>query len=212
MALRITGKRFRCRTMLQNVALVMASPTQNTIGSGSCLCCANYSCCCSVVGFLTSQIDERDVWSQSFIKFNHVLLRFQIAVRFDLSRFIVIIIYFRVIGHSPGILFERDQNSLQHQFGDGQKIELSSARSATSRQQRDKAYYKLLPRRYRKFSSPWGSAPFAFGVVYLLPLCHTWFPKRNQVHLICASGSVHTQMIDKNEWNIINSIQTYFRV
>jgi hypothetical protein len=42
--------------------------------------------------------------------------------------------------------------------------------------------------------------------------CHTWFPKGNQVHLICAPGSVHTHMIDKNEWNIVNSIQTYFKV
>jgi hypothetical protein len=27
--------------------------------------------------------------------------------------------------------------------------------------------------------------------------CHTCFPKRNQVHLICAPGSVYTHMIDK---------------
>jgi hypothetical protein len=31
------------------------------------------------------------------------------------------------------------------------------------------------------------------------PNCHTRFPKGNQVHLICAPGSVHTHMIDKNE-------------
>jgi hypothetical protein len=30
----------------------------------------------------------------------------------------------------------------------------------------------------------------------LIPLCHTCFPKRNQVHLICAPGSVYTHMID----------------
>jgi hypothetical protein len=30
-----------------------------------------------------------------------------------------------------------------------------------------------------------------------LARCHTCFPKRNQVHLICASGSVYTHMIDK---------------
>jgi tRNA G37 N-methylase TrmD len=28
-------------------------------------------------------------------------------------------------------------------------------------------------------------------------ICHTCFPKRNQVHLICAPGSVYTHMIDK---------------
>jgi hypothetical protein len=34
------------------------------------------------------------------------------------------------------------------------------------------------------------------GCIYALG-CHTWFPKRNQVHLICAPGSVHTHTIDK---------------
>jgi hypothetical protein len=44
------------------------------------------------------------------------------------------------------------------------------------------------------FVLEWSTGFFATLVALVLS-CHTWFPKRNQVHLICAPGSVYTHMI-----------------
>jgi hypothetical protein len=42
--------------------------------------------------------------------------------------------------------------------------------------------------------------------------CHTCFPKRNQVHLICALGSVYTHIIDKMSEISLTVFKTYHRV
>jgi hypothetical protein len=51
------------------------------------------------------------------------------------------------------------------------------------------------------------------GLVFShLGLCHTRFPKRNQVHLICAPGSIYTHMIDKMSEISLTVFKMYRRV